>query len=102
MTLVIITALAIIRERKRVTMENLLSTPVKPMEVMIGKIVPYIAEAVCLSRLLAFMATWPGPTTGGSSGEYKGARNRVYVGGESVAWLILILFAPSWQGTKFG
>jgi ABC-2 type transport system permease protein len=42
MTLVIITALAITRERERGTMENLLSTPVKPMEVMLGKIVPYI------------------------------------------------------------
>jgi ABC-2 type transport system permease protein len=42
MTLVIITALAITRERERGTMENLLSTPVRPFEVMIGKIIPYI------------------------------------------------------------
>jgi ABC-2 type transport system permease protein len=42
MTLVIITALAITRERERGTMENLLSTPVRPLEVMIGKIIPYI------------------------------------------------------------
>lgn len=42
MTLVIITALAITRERERGTMENLLSTPVRPLEVMLGKIVPYI------------------------------------------------------------
>jgi len=42
MTLVIITGLAITRERERGTMENLLSTPVKPFEVMMGKIVPYI------------------------------------------------------------
>lgn len=42
MTLVIITALAITRERERGTMENLLSTPVRPFEVMAGKIMPYI------------------------------------------------------------
>jgi ABC-2 type transport system permease protein len=42
MTLVIITGLAITRERERGTMENLLSTPIKPMEVILGKIVPYI------------------------------------------------------------
>jgi len=42
MTMVIITALAITRERERGTMENLLCTPVRPFEVMIGKIVPYI------------------------------------------------------------
>ena len=42
MTLVIITALAITRERERGTMENLLATPLRPAEVMLGKIVPYI------------------------------------------------------------
>ncbi len=42
MTMVVITALAITRERERGTMENLLSTPVRPIEVMIGKILPYI------------------------------------------------------------
>ncbi len=43
MTMVMITALAITRERERGTMENLLATPVRPVEVMTGKIVPYIA-----------------------------------------------------------
>jgi ABC-2 type transport system permease protein len=42
MTLVIITGLAITRERERGTMENLLATPVRPFEVMLGKITPYI------------------------------------------------------------
>lgn len=42
MTMVIITALAITRERERGTMENLLATPVRPFEVMAGKIIPYI------------------------------------------------------------
>jgi ABC-2 type transport system permease protein len=43
MTMIMITGLAITRERERGTMENLLSTPVHPGEVIIGKIVPYIA-----------------------------------------------------------
>ena len=42
MTMVMMTALAITRERERGTMENLLATPARPLEVMIGKIVPYI------------------------------------------------------------
>jgi ABC-2 type transport system permease protein len=42
MTMVIITTLAITRERESGTMENLLSTPLHPAEVIIGKIVPYI------------------------------------------------------------
>ncbi len=43
MTMVMITALAITRERESGTMENLLSMPTRPFEVMIGKIIPYIA-----------------------------------------------------------
>jgi len=42
MTMVIITTLAITRERESGTMENLLATPVRPGEVIVGKIVPYI------------------------------------------------------------
>src|SRR5690349_3355150 len=42
MTMVMMTALAVTRERERGTMENLLAMPVRPIEVMIGKIVPYI------------------------------------------------------------
>jgi ABC-2 type transport system permease protein len=42
MTMVMMTALAMTRERERGTMENLLATPVRPLEVMVGKILPYI------------------------------------------------------------
>jgi ABC-2 type transport system permease protein len=42
MTMVMITGLAITRERERGTMETMLSMPTRPLEVMIGKIVPYI------------------------------------------------------------
>jgi ABC-2 type transport system permease protein len=42
MTMVMITGLAITRESERGTMENLLSMPTRPSEVLIGKIVPYI------------------------------------------------------------
>jgi ABC-2 type transport system permease protein len=42
MTMILMTGLAITRERERGTFENLLSTPALPIEVMTGKIVPYI------------------------------------------------------------
>ena len=42
MTMVMLTGLAMTRERERGTMENLLATPVRPAEVMVGKIVPYV------------------------------------------------------------
>jgi ABC-2 type transport system permease protein len=42
MTMVMMTSLAVTRETERGTMENLLATPARPVEVMIGKILPYI------------------------------------------------------------
>ena len=42
MTMVMLTSLAMTRERERGTMENLLATPVRPGEVMVGKILPYV------------------------------------------------------------
>jgi ABC-2 type transport system permease protein len=42
MTMVMMTAFAVTRERERGTFENLLATPARPLEVMTGKIAPYI------------------------------------------------------------
>lgn len=42
MTLLIFTALAVTRELERGTMENLLSMPITPLEIMLGKIAPYV------------------------------------------------------------
>ena len=42
MTMVLITAVAIVRETERGTMETLIATPVRPLEVMLGKILPYV------------------------------------------------------------
>jgi ABC-2 type transport system permease protein len=56
MTMVVITALAITRERERGTMENLLATPVRPFEVMLGKILPYIAVGYIQVTLILLAA----------------------------------------------
>ena len=42
MTMVVMTALAVTRERERGTMETLLVMPLSPLEVMLGKIIPYV------------------------------------------------------------
>jgi ABC-2 type transport system permease protein len=42
MTMLIFTALSVTREIERGTMENLLAMPITPIEVMLGKIIPYI------------------------------------------------------------
>jgi ABC-2 type transport system permease protein len=57
MTMVMLTGLAMTRERERGTMENLLATPVRPFEVMLGKIAPYVVIGyVQLGVILA--AAW--------------------------------------------
>ncbi|MGO8717717.1 MAG: ABC transporter permease [Acidobacteriaceae bacterium] len=58
MTMVMMTGLAMTRERERGTMENLLSTPVKPIEVMTGKIVPYIAIGLVQCTLILLAARY--------------------------------------------
>ncbi|AZS79885.1 ABC transporter permease [Achromobacter spanius] len=56
MTLVMMTGLAMTRERERGTMENLLSMPVRPLEVMTGKIVPYIAIGLIQATIILLAA----------------------------------------------
>lgn len=45
LTLVLVTSMAIVRERERGTLEQLIVTPIKPWELMLGKILPYVAIA---------------------------------------------------------
>jgi ABC-2 type transport system permease protein len=56
MTLVMMTALAVTRETERGTMEMLLSTPVRPLEVMIGKLTPYVVVGVIQALIILVMA----------------------------------------------
>lgn len=56
MMTVLMTAISIVRERERGTLEQLYMTPVKPLGLMVGKIVPYAVVAyVEVSILLVFM-----------------------------------------------
>ena len=56
MTMVLMTGLAMTRERERGTFENLLSTPALPIEVMTGKIVPYIMIGLIQVTLILICA----------------------------------------------
>jgi ABC-2 type transport system permease protein len=56
MTMVMMTGLAMTRERERGTMENLLATPVNPLEVMTGKIVPYILIGLIQATIVLIAA----------------------------------------------
>jgi ABC-2 type transport system permease protein len=52
MTMLIFTALSVTREIERGTMESLLSMPIKPVEVMFGKIVPYVMVGFIQAALI--------------------------------------------------
>ena len=58
MTMVLMTGLAMTRERERGTMENLLATPALPVEVMTGKIIPYIMIGLVQATLIMLAARY--------------------------------------------
>lgn len=58
MTMILMTGLAMTRERERGTFENLLATPATPFEVMTGKIVPYILIGLIQVTLVLMAAHW--------------------------------------------
>src|SRR6266403_146782 len=75
MTMVMMTGLAITRERERGTMENLLATPVLPIEVTTGKIIPYVAIGLLQVSiiLLAARFVFGGPFVGNVATLYLSA-----------------------------
>lgn len=56
MTLVMMTALGMTREYERGTMESLLATPARPLEVMIGKLSPYVAVGLIQTVVVLALA----------------------------------------------
>ena len=57
MTLVMMTSLAVTREIERGTMESLLSTPAQPIEVMVGKLAPYVIVGLMQTAVILIMAS---------------------------------------------
>ena len=74
LTLVMMTALSVTRETERGTMESLLATPVEPLEVMVGKLAPYVAIGLVQTVIILILAKllfgvpmeggWPGLSLG--------------------------------------
>ncbi|WP_298916932.1 ABC transporter permease [uncultured Algimonas sp.] len=56
MTLVMITGMALTKEGERGTLENLLAMPAKPLEVMIGKIIPYLGIGIVQTAVILIAA----------------------------------------------
>ncbi|MFZ1681949.1 MAG: ABC transporter permease, partial [Rhizobiaceae bacterium] len=67
MTMVMMTAMALTRETERGTMENLLAMPATPMEIMLGKVIPYLVVGavqvvvVLVASKLLFSVPFVGP-----------------------------------------
>ena len=70
MTLVMMTSLGVTRERERGTMESLLATPVRPAEVMAGKLAPYVLVGLIQTAIILTLARllFDVPMVGGWSG----------------------------------
>lgn len=70
LTLVMMTAIGVTREQERGTMESLLATPVQPLEVMVGKLAPFVIVGIIQTTLILLLARvlfdvpmaggWPG------------------------------------------
>jgi len=58
MTMVIFTAIAIVRERERGNLELLITTPVGSAELMAGKLLPYIAVGLVQTTLILLVGKW--------------------------------------------
>jgi ABC-2 type transport system permease protein len=58
MTMVMVTAMAMTREREKGTFENLLAMPASPLEVMIGKIMPYVLVGYIQATLIILGARY--------------------------------------------
>lgn len=58
MTLVMFTAVAVVRERERGNMELLIATPVSRTELMVGKVLPYAVIGLVQTTLVLVLGTW--------------------------------------------
>ncbi len=58
MTMTLMTALAMTRERERGTLETLLALPVRPLEVMLGKVLPYVLVGGVQVAVVLVAAAW--------------------------------------------
>ncbi len=58
MTMVLFTAVAIVRERERGNMELLIATPLTSAELMVGKVVPYVVVGLVQTSMVLALGAW--------------------------------------------
>ena len=101
MTMVMITAVAIVKERERGTMEMLIATPVRPAEVMLGKILPYVLVGYVQTAvfMLAAFAVFDVPFTGTVAAFFYGF-NLFILGNLALGFLISTLARNQMQAMQ--
>jgi len=75
MTMVLFTAVAVVRERERGNMEMLMATPLSRSELMIGKVLPYVGIGLVQTTLVLAIGMWlfEVPVRGSLFGAYVAA-----------------------------
>jgi ABC-2 type transport system permease protein len=101
MTLVMMTALSVTRETERGTMETLLSTPLEPLEVMAGKLAPYVLVGLVQTALILVLARvlFGVPMAGGWAGLASGVTLFI-VGSLALGFLISTLARSQLQAMQ--
>ena len=95
MTMVLFTAAAIVRERERGNLELLINTPVRPAELMAGKIIPYIVIGLIQVSLILFLGVFlfAVPIRGALSTFYAGAL--IFIGASLSLGLVISTVAQT-------
>jgi len=103
MTMVVFTAISLVRERERGNLELLITTPVKSVELMIGKLAPYVVVGLIQTTLILLMGTllFDVPINGHIWQLYVGAS--LFIGATLALGLVISTFATTqFQAMQLG
>ena len=103
MTMVVFTAISLVRERERGNLELLITTPVRSVELMVGKLAPYVVVGLIQTTLILAMGTWlfDVPINGHIWQLYVGAS--LFIGATLALGLVISTFAQTqFQAMQLG
>jgi ABC-2 type transport system permease protein len=102
-TMVVFTAVALVRERERGNLELLIATPMRPIELMIGKLLPYVLVGLIQTTIILGMAVWlfEVPVNGSLVDLYLGAS--LFIAATLTLGLVISTFASTqFQAMQLG
>jgi ABC-2 type transport system permease protein len=103
MTMVLFTAIALVRERERGNLELLIATPLRPIELMVGKLLPYVLVGLIQTTIVLAVAVWvfDVPVNGSIFDLYLGAG--LFIGATLSLGLVISTIATSqFQAMQLG